>query len=83
MSERTEVEVLFPLNRQPDKLEQRLIIRAAFDKAKELVAPGRVLGLVGVTGAVHTETGSPALKIRFAVEAPEAIQPQRKVHATH
>lgn len=82
MSERTEVEVLFPLARKPDALEQRLIIRQAFDQAADLVKPGRVLGLIGITPAVHQETGAPAVKVRFAVEAPESIQHQRKVHTT-
>lgn len=82
MSERTEVEVFFPLTRQPDKLEQRMIVREAFRQANELVAPGRVLGLVKVIGAVDPESGAPALKIRFAVEAPEALQAQRKSFAT-
>lgn len=83
MSERTEVEVLFPLNRTPNKAERRLIMREAFKQAAELVAPGRVLGFIGIARAVHEDTGAPAVKIRFAVEAPESIQPQRKTHATH
>ena len=82
MSERTEVEVLFPLNREPDKLEQVAMVRQAFDHAKRLVGPGRVLGLVKVIGAVHPDTGQPALRIRFAVEAPEPLQYQQRVHAT-
>lgn len=81
MSERTEVEVLMPLHRMPDPLERRQLIRQAFGEANKLVHPGKVLGLVGITAAVHQQTGAPALKIRFAVHAPEAIQPQRKSHA--
>lgn len=82
MSERTEVEVLLSLARQPSQSEMRVLLKTAFREAKQLVKPGRVLGLVSVTGAVHTETGSPALKVRFAVEAPEVIQPQRRTFST-
>lgn len=83
MSERTEVEVLLPLARAPrNELERKQLIRTAFDSAAELVKPGRVLGLVGMTSAVNVTTGGPALKVRFAVEAPEAIQPQRRLTVT-
>lgn len=82
MSERAEVEVFFPLTREPDKLEQMVMVRQAFDHAKKLVAPGRVLGLTKVIGAVHPDTGQPALKIRFAVEAPESLQARQQIHAT-
>lgn len=82
MSERTEVEVLLPLERQPTPAELKHLLRIAFDEAKRLVGPGRVLGMTKTLGAVHAETGKPALKVRFAVEAPEAIQPQRNSHST-
>jgi hypothetical protein len=83
VSERTEVEVLVPLNRAPaDEAERRQIVRDAFKSAGDLVRPGRVLGLVSVARAEHHLTGSPALKIRFAVEAPESIQPQRRTTVT-
>lgn len=83
MSERTEVEVSFPVVRQPDGLETRMIVRQAFREAAELVAPGRVLGLIGFRNGKDPRNGDPALLVRFAVEAPEAIQSRRKVHATH
>lgn len=83
MSERTEVEVLLPLARAPkNDLERRELIRTAFQSASDLVKPGRVLGLVGMTSAVNQETGGPVLKVRFAVEAPEAMQPQRRLTVT-
>lgn len=83
MSERTEVEVLLPLARRPENdLERRELIRTAFQSARDLVKPGRVLGLVGMTSAVHADTGAPVLKVRFAVEAPESIQPQRRLTVT-
>lgn len=83
MSERTEVEVLLPLARAPkNDLERRELVRTAFQSAADLVKPGRVLGLVGMTSAVNRETGGPALKVRFAVEAPEAIQPHRRLTVT-
>lgn len=83
MSERTEVEVLLPLTRQPTDSEKRLLLRSAFREAAKLVAPGRVLGLVSVIAAVHAETGAPAIKVRFAVEAPEQIQPRRNTFSTN
>lgn len=83
MSERTEVEVLLPLNRPPaNELERRQIIKDAFASARDLVKPGRVLGLIGVVRCEHALTGEPALKVRFAVEAPESIQPKRRTVVT-
>lgn len=82
MSERTEVEVLLPLERQPSKSEMRLLLKMAFQEAKQLVGLGRVLGVTSVIAAVHAETGSPALKVRLAVEAPEQIQPHRSTFVT-
>lgn len=82
MSERTEVEVLLPLERQPTPDEMKHLLAIAFGEAKRLVAPGRVLGMTKTLGSVHVETGKPALKVRFAVEAPEVIQPQRRSFPT-
>lgn len=83
MSERTEVEVVLPLARAPrNELERRELIRTAFRSANDLVKPGRVLGLVNVAASVHAGTGGPALKVRFAVEAPESIQPTRRTSVT-
>lgn len=83
MSERTEVEVLMPLNRAPaTEIERRQVIRDAFKAAGDLVKPGRVLGLTGVARCEHQMTGGPALKVRFAVEAPESIQPRRRTAVT-
>lgn len=82
MSERTEVEVLLPLDRWPDRSEIVMLRRIAFDEAKRLVHPGRVLGLISVARAVNPATSDLAMKVRFAVEAPEAIQPHRTSHAT-
>jgi hypothetical protein len=82
VSERTEVEVLLPLERQPTPDELKHLLEIAFGEAKRLVGPGRVLGVTKTLGAVHAETGKPALKVRFAVEAPELLQPHRNTHAT-
>lgn len=83
MSERTEVEVLMPLNRPPaNEIERRQIIRDAFASARALVKPGRVLGLTSVARCEHQLTGAPALKVRFAVEAPESIQPATRTVVT-
>lgn len=84
MSERTEVETLVPLHHWPTTSNERSqVVKAAFDAATELVKPGRVLGLISMTRSQHIETGAPALEVRFAVEAPESIQPQRTSFATH
>lgn len=83
MSERTEVETLVPLHHWPRTPEERSeVVKAAFDAASDLVKPGRVLGLVSMARSEHTLTGGPALKVRFAVDAPESIQPQRTTFAT-
>lgn len=82
MSERTEVEVLLPLDRWPDRGEVVMLRRIAFDEARRLVNPGRVLGLVSVARAVNPETNGLAMKVRFAVEAPESIQPQNTSFST-
>lgn len=73
MSERGEVGVLMPLNRRPTRPEQALLKAAAFASARKLVAPtgGRVLGLTKVALAINPETGQEALRMTFAVEAPE------------
>lgn len=82
MSERTEVEVLFPLNREPTREEGLTLLKAAFEEARNLVKPGRVLGMISVSTANHGLTGEPALKVRFAVEAPESIQHSKATFAT-
>lgn len=82
MSERTEVEVLFPLNRPPTRAEGDAILREAFAQARALVTPGRVLGMLSVSRCNHALSGELALKVRFAVEAPEAIQSSRSSFAT-
>lgn len=84
MSERTTVETLVPLHHWPRTRKERAeVVKAAFDAASELVKPGRVLGLLSTARAQHALTGAPALKMRFVVEAPESIQPQRTTFATH
>lgn len=83
MSERTQVETLVPLHHWPTTPREReQVAKAGYDAAMELVRPGRVLGLLSTTRAVHVETNMPALKMRWAVEAPESIQPNRRSHAT-
>lgn len=82
MSERTQVEVFLPIQGSLTDLERRALLSKAFKMAGEVCAPGRVLGVVSVIGAVEPNSGSRALKFRFAVEAPENIQPQRKSFAT-
>lgn len=79
MSERTEVVVEMPLERPPTPEEGRDLIRRAFAEAKKLVGPGRVLGITSRGFGVHRLTDQPTLLIRFAVEAPESIQPQRRI----
>jgi hypothetical protein len=79
MSERTEVVVELPLARIPNGDETRELYRQAFAEAKKLVGPGRVLGIVSRAFGVHRLTDQPTLIIRFAVEAPESIQPQRRL----
>lgn len=82
MSERAEVEVLVPLHHYPaNPVERRLVSHEAFKAATDLVKPGQVLGLVSITRCEHAVTGNPAMKVRFAVEAPESIQPQRSTYA--
>lgn len=84
MSERAVVETLIPLNHWPrTRTERAEVIKAAYDAATELVKPGRVLGLLSTARSQHVETGKPALKLRFAVEAPESIQHERTTFATH
>ncbi len=79
MSERTEVMVELPLARMPSPEEGRDLLKQAFGEAKKLVGPGRVLGIVSRGFGVHRLTDQPTLLVKFAVEAPEAIQPQRRV----
>lgn len=73
MSERGEVEVLLPLDRVPTKKEQKDLLRIAFAEARKIVKPtgGRVLGLSAIIRAENPITSQLALKVRFAVEAPE------------
>lgn len=74
MSERGEIGVLMPLNRRPSKREQAQLRRAAFIEARRLAGSvgGRVLGLVKVALAINPETGQEALRLTFAVDAPES-----------
>ena len=73
MSERGQVEVLLPLDREPNEVESKDLMRMAIVEAKKLVEPtkGRVLGIVSIIRAEHPITSQLALKVRFAVEAPE------------
>lgn len=79
MSERTEVVVEMPLARVPSSDEMRDLLKQAFGEAKKLVGPGRVLGMVSRASATHRLTGQPLLLVKFAVEAPESLQPQRRL----
>lgn len=74
MSERTTVVVEFPLTRKPTVQEARDIYWQGFAKAKELVGPGTVLGIVSSAMGESKATGQPVFLIKFAVDAPEAIQ---------
>ncbi len=80
MSERTEVVVELPLARMPNAEEGRALFKQAFGEAKKLVGPGRVLGITNRAFGVHRLTDQPTLIVTFAVEAPESIQPQRRIH---
>lgn len=76
MSERTEVMVELPLARRPTLAEEREIYRAGFAAARRLIAPhGRVLGLTSQAVGVNKITAEPTIFLKFAVLAPEAIQP--------
>jgi hypothetical protein len=79
VSERTQVVVELPLQRRPIPEEGRDLLKQAFAEAKKLVGPGRVLGIVNRAFGVHRITDQPTLIVTFAVEAPESIQPQRRV----
>lgn len=72
-TERGEIGVLLPLERRPSKREQAQLRQMAFVQARRLASSvgGRVLGLVKVALAVNPETGQEALRMTFAVEAPE------------
>lgn len=78
MSERTEVIVELPLARMPLREEGRDLLGQAFAEAKKLVGPGRVLGITGRAFGVHRLTDQPTLIVKFAVDAPEYLQPQRR-----
>jgi hypothetical protein len=78
MSERTEVIVELPLARRPTPNEGRALLKQAFGEAKKLVGPGRVLGITSRAFGVHRLTDQPTLIVKFAVDAPESIQPQRR-----
>ena len=79
MSERTQVVVELPLTRRPTPEEGRDLLKQAFGEAKKLVGPGRVLGIVSRAIGVHRLTSQPTLIVKFAVEAPESLQPQRRL----
>lgn len=78
MSERGEVEVLLPLARKPrTPSERQALLHAAQEAATRLVLPagGRVLGVSAVGRAVNPITMEQALRVRFAVMAPEHALP--------
>lgn len=78
MSERTQVETIVPLNHWPTTRQERdQIAKESYDAAVRLVHPGRVLSLLTTIRAVDPITQRPAIKMRWAVEAPESIQHQR------
>lgn len=77
MSERTQVVVEFPLARVPNRDELRSLCKQGFGEAKKIVGPGRVLGIVSTAVATDRNAGGPVLLVKYAVDAPEAIQPQR------
>ncbi len=79
MSERTEVIVELPIQRMPTPAEGVDLLKQAFAEAKKLVGPGRVLGIVSRGVSTHRLTSQPTLIVKFAVEAPESLQPQRRV----
>lgn len=75
MSERTNLIVELPLDRPPaNRAEQRQLYDTALAKAKEMVGPGRVLGVAKAYMATHAITSQPTLIFNFAVEAPEKLQ---------
>lgn len=78
MSERTEVIVELPLARMPNREEGRDLLKQAFGEAKKLIGPGRVLGITSRAFGVHRLTDQPTLIVKFAVEAPESLQPGRR-----
>lgn len=79
MSERTRVVVELPLARPPSREESRELLKQAFGEAKKLVGPGRVLGIISRAVGVHRLTSQPTLLVTFAVEAPESLQPARRI----
>lgn len=74
MSERGEVEVMCPLERTPSRDERRAIMAVAFGEARRLVdtVGGRVLGVTKVARCEEKLTGHPAVRVTFAVDAPES-----------
>lgn len=74
MSERTTVVVEFPLARVPSSVELRQLCKQGFTEAKRLVGPGRVLGITSTAVATSRDTGGPVLLVKYAVDAPEALQ---------
>jgi hypothetical protein len=80
VSERGEVAVVLPVERVPTPEENKDLIRTAFVEARKLVAgvAGKVLGVSKVARGV-AEDGSLALKVTFAVDAPESTWHRRKV----
>lgn len=80
MSERTEVEVLLPVDHVPTRSEHEGLKRAGFDAAWNLVRQhgGRVLGLASIARA-RTARGELALRMRFAVDVPESAHERPQV----
>ncbi len=74
MSERGEVEVMLPLERTPSQTEHLELMRVAFAEARKLVGTvgGRVLGVAKVARCEDLFTGHPAMRVTFAVDAPES-----------
>lgn len=79
MSERAQVVVELPLARPPSSEEGRELLKEAFGEAKKLVGLGRVLGIANRAFGVHKLTSQPTLIVTFAVEAPESLQPTRRI----
>jgi hypothetical protein len=74
MSERGEIEVLLPVDHTPNRQEQATLRKMGFAEANRLAASvgGRVVGLSKVARAVEPTTGQQALRLTFAVDAPES-----------
>jgi hypothetical protein len=75
MSERGEIEVLFPVNHVPSRAEHVDLLRRSFVEARRLLdgaGGGQVLGIAKVARAETTD-GKLALRVTLAVVAPESV----------